>query len=82
MSDKVDVVISNCVINLAPDKNKVYTEIKRILKAGGHFSISDIVVTEILPKKIKEAAVMIAGCVAGTFFNVLLVKLFKLGALK
>ena len=48
MSDKVDVVISNCVINLAPDKNKVYTEIKRILKAGGHFSISDIVVTEII----------------------------------
>ena len=52
-SNKADVVISNCVINLAPDKNKVYSEIKRILKVGGHFSISDIVVTKVLPAKIK-----------------------------
>lgn len=70
MSNKVDVVISNCVINLAPDKNKVYAEIKRILKEGGHFSISDIVVTDVLPKKIKEAAVMLAGCVAGLFTDI------------
>jgi len=65
MSNKVDVVLSNCVINLAPNKNKVYAEIHRILKEGGHFCISDIVVSDTLPDKIKQAAIMLAGCVAG-----------------
>ena len=45
----IDVVISNCVINLVPDKKKVFTEIKRVLKKGGHFSISDILATGDLP---------------------------------
>ncbi len=61
----VDVVISNCVLNLVPNKAKVISEIHRVLKAGGHFSISDIVLVGDLPEKIKSAAEMYAGCVAG-----------------
>jgi SAM-dependent methyltransferase len=60
-----DVVISNCVLNLVPDKLKAYREIYRVLKPGGHFGISDIVLTGTLPSKIKSAAEMYAGCVAG-----------------
>ncbi len=60
-----DVVISNCVLNLVPDKQKAFSEIYRVLKAGGHFSISDIVLEGELPAKIKQAAEMYAGCVAG-----------------
>ena len=60
-----DVVVSNCVLNLVPDKNKAISEILRVLKPGGHFSISDIVLIGELPQKIQEAAEMYAGCVAG-----------------
>ena len=60
-----DVVVSNCVLNLVPDKQAVFAEIFRVLKPGGHFSISDIVVTGTLPEQIKTAAEMYAGCVAG-----------------
>jgi ubiquinone/menaquinone biosynthesis C-methylase UbiE len=49
----VDVVISNCVINLVPDKKKVFTEINRVLKSNGHFSISDVLTTGDLPKSIR-----------------------------
>ncbi len=59
-----DVVVSNCVMNLVPDKPKAFAEVYRILKPGGHFSISDIVLTGELPEKIKSAAEMYAGCVA------------------
>lgn len=59
-----DVVVSNCVLNLVPDKAAVFAEIYRVLKPGGHFSISDIVLTGELPSKIKSAAAMYAGCVA------------------
>lgn len=59
-----DVVVSNCVLNLVPDKTAVFSEIYRVLKPGGHFSISDIVLTGNLPAKIKSAAEMYAGCVA------------------
>ncbi len=59
-----DVVVSNCVMNLVPDKPKAFSEVYRILKTGGHFSISDIVLTGNLPEKIKNAAEMYAGCVA------------------
>lgn len=59
-----DVVVSNCVMNLVPNKPKAFGEVFRILKQGGHFSISDIVLTDDLPKKIKDAAEMYAGCVA------------------
>jgi len=60
-----DVVISNCVLNLVPNKQKAFEEIYRILKNGGHFSISDVVIKGELPEKIKQAAEMYAGCVAG-----------------
>ncbi len=60
-----DVIISNCVLNLVPDKDGVFKEIFRVLKPGGHFSISDIVLEGELPREIKEAAEMYAGCVAG-----------------
>jgi arsenite methyltransferase len=64
-SNKADVVLSNCVLNLVPNKHKVFSEIFRILKPGAHFSISDIVLTGVLPVKLKEAAEMYAGCIAG-----------------
>src|SRR6185437_1456807 len=60
-----DVIVSNCVLNLVPDKDAVIKEIFRVLKPGGHFSISDIVLEGELPAQIKEAAEMYAGCVAG-----------------
>ena len=60
-----DVVVSNCVMNLVPDKNKAFSETYRILKEGGHFSISDIVLEGKLPEKLKKDAEMYAGCVAG-----------------
>ena len=64
MSNIADVVVSNCVMNLVPDKSKAFSEVHRILKTGGHFSISDIVLTGDLPERIKNAAEMYAGCVA------------------
>ena len=60
-----DVIVSNCVLNLVPNKPAVFQEIYRVLKPGGHFSISDIVLVGELPKKIQLAAEMYAGCVAG-----------------
>ncbi|HRP30341.1 MAG TPA: arsenite methyltransferase [Agriterribacter sp.] len=63
-ANKADVVVSNCVMNLVPNKPKAFAEVYRILKPGGHFSISDIVLTGELPERIKNAAEMYAGCVA------------------
>ena len=60
-----DVIVSNCVLNLVPNKNGVFKEIFRVLKPGGHFSISDIVLEGELPSVIQQAAEMYAGCVAG-----------------
>ncbi len=60
-----DVVISNCVLNLTPDKEKAFREIYRVLKPEGHFGISDIVIRGDLPEPIREAAEMYAGCIAG-----------------
>lgn len=64
-SNKADVVVSNCVLNLVPNKYKVFSEIYRVLKPGGHFSISDIVVEGEIPAKWKEVAELYAGCVSG-----------------
>jgi arsenite methyltransferase len=64
-SNKADVVVSNCVLNLVPNKHKVFSEIYRIMKPGGHFSISDIVLEGFLPEKWKKIAELYAGCVAG-----------------
>jgi len=60
-----DVVVSNCVLNLVPDKNAVMKEIFRVLKPGGHFSISDIVLVGDLPDALRRDAEMYAGCVSG-----------------
>jgi len=60
-----DVVISNCVLNLVPDKHKAFDEIFRVLKPGGHLSVSDVVLKKELPPQLKEAAEMHAGCVSG-----------------
>ncbi len=64
-ANAADVIVSNCVLNLVPNKKQVFTEIMRVLKPGGHFSISDIVLVGTLPSKIKQAAEMYAGCVSG-----------------
>lgn len=64
-ANKVDVVVSNCVLNLVPDKEKAFSEIYRVLKPGAHFSISDVVLVGELPEKIKSASEMYAGCVSG-----------------
>ena len=60
-----DVIVSNCVLNLVPDKHKAFAEIHRVLKEGGHFSISDVVLSGTLPDKIMQTAEMYAGCISG-----------------
>lgn len=65
-SESVDVVVSNCVLNLVPDKAKAFSEVHRVLKPGGRFSISDIVLEgPPLPPTIQQAAEMYAGCISG-----------------
>ena len=64
-ANKADVIVSNCVLNLVPNKHKVFSEVYRVLKPGGHFSISDIVLEGELPAKWKEVAEFYAGCVSG-----------------
>lgn len=64
-ADVADVVVSNCVLNLVPNKFNVLKEVYRVLKPGGHFSISDIVLEGELPAQLKQAAEMYAGCVSG-----------------
>lgn len=60
-----DVIVSNCVLNLVPDKQKAFSEIFRVLKPGAHFCVSDIVIKGELPAELKKSAEMYAGCVAG-----------------
>jgi SAM-dependent methyltransferase len=59
------VVISNCVINLSPEKDKVFREIYRVLKQGGRFYVSDIVVLNQLPGVIADSSAAYIGCIAG-----------------
>lgn len=61
----VDVVLSNCVLNLVPDKKKAFAEIFRVLKPSGHFCVSDVVIKGELPEEIQKSAEMYAGCVSG-----------------
>ena len=77
-----DVVVSNCVLNLVPNKDAVIKEIYRTLKPGGHFSISDIVLEGQLPKEIKEAAEMYAGCVAGAIQKQVYLELIEANGFK
>jgi len=60
-----DVIVSNCVLNLVPNKHAVLKDIYRVLKPGGHFSISDVVLVGALPEGLRKDAEMYAGCVAG-----------------
>ncbi|WP_395625621.1 arsenite methyltransferase [Daejeonella sp.] len=81
-SNTADVVVSNCVLNLVPNKNNVFKEIFRVLKPGGHFSISDVVLSGILPDKIKNAAEMYAGCVSGAIQKETYLELIELNGFK
>ncbi|MDP2304320.1 MAG: arsenite methyltransferase [Ignavibacteria bacterium] len=63
--NKTDVVVSNCVLNLVPNKQKAFSEIYRILKPGGHFCISDIVTQGEMTGELKKSAELYAGCVSG-----------------
>src|SRR3982750_1977520 len=76
-ANTADVIVSNCVLNLVPNKDGVIKEIYRVLKPGGHFSISDIVLEGQLPKQIQEAAEMYAGCVAGAIQKEVYLKLIE-----
>lgn len=64
-ANMADVIVSNCVLNLVPNKDNVFKEIFRVLKPGGHFSISDVVLVGNLPANLRNAAEMYAGCVSG-----------------
>lgn len=64
-SGVADVVVSNCVLNLVPNKKQAFAETFRVLKNGGHFSVSDIVLVGDLPEGLQKSAEMYAGCVAG-----------------
>ncbi len=63
--ESIDVIVSNCVLNLVPNKEKAFSETFRTLKPGGHFSMSDVVLKGELPQKLKDDAEMYAGCVSG-----------------
>ncbi len=77
IANTADVIVSNCVLNLVPNKDGAIKEIYRVLKPGGHFSISDIVLEGELPNQIKEAAEMYAGCVAGAIQKQVYLDLIK-----
>ena len=64
-NDTADVVVSNCVLNLVPNKHKAFSEIHRILKSGAHFCVSDIVLRGELNPELKKSAAMYAGCISG-----------------
>ncbi|MFT3752705.1 MAG: arsenite methyltransferase [Paludibacter sp.] len=64
-NNQFDVIVSNCVLNLVPDKTKAFAEIMRVLKPGGHFCVSDVVIKGELPEKLQQDAEMYAGCVSG-----------------
>ena len=64
-NDTVDVIISNCVINLSPDKDQVFSEAFRVLKAGGRLAISDVVASTELPDEIRNDLALYSGCMAG-----------------
>lgn len=80
--NSIDVIISNCVINLAPDKLKVFREAFRVLKTGGRMCVSDIVLLEELPENIKNNEALIAGCVGGALLKDAYVDIIKQAGFK
>lgn len=76
-SNVADVIVSNCVLNLVPNKDGVFKEIYRVLKPGGHFSISDVVLLGALPEGLRKDAEMYAGCVAGAIQKEVYLELIK-----
>lgn len=76
-SNTVNVVVSNCVLNLVPDKKKAFSEIYRVLKDNAHFSVSDVVLLGDLPDKLKDSAEMYAGCVSGAIKKEEYLKIIK-----
>jgi SAM-dependent methyltransferase len=81
-SNSADVVVSNCVLNLVPNKDQVFKEIFRVLKPGGHFSISDVVLVGKLPDKLKNEAEMYAGCVSGAIQKETYLELIQINGFK
>ncbi len=66
---RVDVIVSNCVLNLVPNKEAAFSEMYRVLKPGGHFCVSDIVLGTTLPEKMRHTAELYAGCVSGAILK-------------
>ncbi len=81
-NDSADIVISNCVMNLVPNKNKAFSEVFRILNKAGQFSISDIVVSGDLPEKLRKSAELYVGCVARAIDKQLYVDTIKSAGFK
>ena len=67
--NSVDAIISNCVINLAPDKEKVFKETYRVLKTGGRLMVSDVVLTKLLPEDLKNDKELLVGCISGAILK-------------
>jgi arsenite methyltransferase len=81
-SNIADVVVSNCVLNLVPNKDGVFKEILRVLKPGGHFSISDVVLVGSLPEALRKDAEMYAGCVSGAIQKEVYLELIHVNGFK
>lgn len=73
----IDAIISNCVINLAPDKEKVFRETYRVLKVGGRLMASDVVLVKPLPEELKKDEELLVGCVSGAILKEDYLKLLK-----
>lgn len=81
-NNEVDVIISNCVLNLVPNKNKAFEQMYRVLRSGGHFSVSDVVTSGELPAIIKTAANLYAGCIGGAINKDAYLELIKANGFK
>lgn len=75
--NSIDAIISNCVINLAPDKEKVFNEAYRVLKIGGRLMASDVVLIKPLPEELKKDEELLVGCVSGAILKQDYLKLLK-----
>lgn len=81
-TNTADVIVSNCVLNLVPNKDGVFKEIFRVLTPGGHFSISDVVLVGNLPENLQKDAEMYAGCISGAIQKEIYLELIKSNGFK